>query len=160
LGLQYLCCNFRRIYTAYGKFQNIASGNSALHGRAACGGQAEAPPEIKDTPFATIKPTCCFGRRTRRALEGKPRSVPDYYHIPALVLTELLLPAFGYLYLRFRDARTLLWFLGFFFAVISMVSVHFEGAWLFASSTHPWMVAGGQVAIQISTALNGIMLNK
>ncbi len=53
--------------------------------------------------------------------------MPDYYNIPALVLIELLLPAFGYLYLRFRDARTLLWFLGFFFAVISMVLVHFEG---------------------------------
>lgn len=79
--------------------------------------------------------------------------MPDYYYIPALVLTELLLPAFGYLYLRFRDTRTLLWFLGFFFAVISMVLVHFEGSWLVASSTHPWTVAAGQVAIQISTAL-------
>jgi two-component system, NtrC family, sensor kinase len=86
-------------------------------------------------------------------MEGNQAVVPDYYHIPALVLTELLLPAFGYLYLRFRDTRTLLWFLGFFFAVISMVLVHFEGAWLLASSTHPWIVAAGQVAIQISTAL-------
>ena len=86
-------------------------------------------------------------------MEGKTRLVPDYYHIPALVLTELLLPAFGYLYLRFRDTRTLLWFLGFFFAVISMVLVHFEGSWLLASSMHPWTVAAGQVAIQISTAL-------
>lgn len=79
--------------------------------------------------------------------------MPDYYHIPALVLTELLLPAFGYLYLRFRDARTLLWFLGFFFAVISMVLARFEGPWAVANNAHPWMVAGGQVAIQVSTAL-------
>jgi Signal transduction histidine kinase regulating C4-dicarboxylate transport system len=79
--------------------------------------------------------------------------MPDYYHIPALVLTELLLPAFGYLYLRFRDVRTLLWFLGFFFALISMVLVHFEGPWAAAGSVHPWMVAAGQAAIQISTAL-------
>jgi signal transduction histidine kinase len=79
--------------------------------------------------------------------------VPDYYHIPALVLTELLLPAFGYLFLRFRDARTLLWFLGFFLSVMSMVLVHFEGPWAAATSAHPWMVAMGQVAIQVSTAL-------
>jgi signal transduction histidine kinase len=79
--------------------------------------------------------------------------MPDYYSIPALVLTELLLPAFGYLYLRFRDARTLLWFLGFFFAVISMVLVHFEGPWAAAGSAHPWVVATGQAAIQVSTAL-------
>lgn len=78
--------------------------------------------------------------------------MPDYYHIPALVLTELLLPAFGYLYLRFRDARTLLWFLGFFFAVISMVLAHYEGP-VAAFGVHPWMVAGGQVAILISTVL-------
>ena len=78
--------------------------------------------------------------------------MPDYYNIPALVLIELLLPAFGYLYLRFRDARTLLWFLGFFFAVISMVLVHFEGPSA-ASDVHPWMMATGQAAIQVSTAL-------
>ena len=36
----------------------------------------------------------------------------DSNHMPALVLTTLLLPAFGYLYMRFRDTRTLLWFLG------------------------------------------------
>jgi hypothetical protein len=34
--------------------------------------------------------------------------MPDYYQVPALILTALLLPAFGYLYLRFRDTRTLL----------------------------------------------------
>ena len=78
--------------------------------------------------------------------------MPDYYNIPALVLIELLLPAFGYLYLRFRDARTLLWFLGFFFAVISMVLVHFEGPSA-SSDAHPWIMATGQAAIQVSTAL-------
>jgi signal transduction histidine kinase len=79
--------------------------------------------------------------------------LPDYFHTTALVLTELLLPAFGYLYLRFRDTRTLLWFLGFFFAVISMVLAHFEGPWTTGSLQHPWMLASGQVAIQVSTAL-------
>ena len=79
--------------------------------------------------------------------------MPDYYHIPALVLTELLLPAFGYLFLRFRDARSLLWFLGYFFSVMSMVLAHYEGPWSAATTAHPWMVAMGQVAIQVSTAL-------
>jgi signal transduction histidine kinase len=79
--------------------------------------------------------------------------VPDYYHIPALVLTELLLPAFGYLFLRFRDTRSLLWFLGFFCSVMSMVLVHFEGPWSAATTAHPWTVAMSQVAIQVSTAL-------
>jgi signal transduction histidine kinase len=86
-------------------------------------------------------------------MEGIKASVPDYFQIPALVLSELLLPAFGYLFLRFRDARTLLWFLGFFFSVISMTLVYFEGPWSAATSAHPWMVAMGQVAIQVSTAL-------
>ena len=84
---------------------------------------------------------------------GEPGPVPDYYHIPALVLTELLLPAFGFLYLRFRDTRTLLWFLGFFFSVISMSLAHFEGGWAMASNVHPWMVAMEQLSVQVSTAL-------
>lgn len=79
--------------------------------------------------------------------------MPDYYHAPALVLTALLLPAFGYLYLRFRDARTLLWFLGFLCALASMVLVYTEGPWSVAGVLHPWVVAGGQTAIQISSAL-------
>ncbi len=78
--------------------------------------------------------------------------MPDYYNIPALVLTELLLPAFGYLYLRSRDTRTLLWFLGFFFAVISMVLVRFE-AQSVAAGGNPWVLATGYAAIQVSTAL-------
>jgi signal transduction histidine kinase len=78
--------------------------------------------------------------------------VPDYYSITALVLTELLLPAFGYLYLRSRDTRTLLWFLGFFFAVISMVLVRFETQSV-AVGGNPWVLAAGYAAVQVSTAL-------
>ena len=37
----------------------------------------------------------------------------DWYQMPVLVLTALLLPAFGYLYARTRDVRNLLWFLAF-----------------------------------------------
>jgi signal transduction histidine kinase len=79
--------------------------------------------------------------------------MPDYYQVPALVLTALLLPAFGYLYLRFRDIRTLLWFLGFLFAVFRMLLLYRLGSWDFADGNHPWMAAAGQTSIQIGSAL-------
>jgi signal transduction histidine kinase len=82
--------------------------------------------------------------------------MPDYYHGPALVLSALLLPAFGYLYLRFRDTRTLLWFLGFLLSLVSMVLLYVEGpwnSWSFAGRMHPWLAAGGQTAFQIGSAL-------
>jgi signal transduction histidine kinase len=79
--------------------------------------------------------------------------MPDYYQVPALILTALLLPSFGYLYLRFRDTRTLLWFLGFLFAVFRMLLLYRLGSWDFADGSHPWMVAAGQTSIQISSAL-------
>ncbi len=79
--------------------------------------------------------------------------MPDYYHAPALVLTTLLLPAFGYIYFRFRDTRSLLWFMGFLFAMASMVLVYIGGPWFEAVAIHSWMVAAGQIAIQISSAL-------
>ena len=68
--------------------------------------------------------------------------MPDSYQLPALVLTVLLLPAFCQLYLRFRNARTLLWFLGFLFACIRMLQIYKLGIWDYTSpSEHPWMVA-------------------
>ena len=79
--------------------------------------------------------------------------MPDYYQAPSLILTALLLPAFGYLYLRFRDARTLLWFLGFLFAIVRMVCLYQLGSWHFADGTHPWLTAVGQTSIQISATL-------
>ena len=79
--------------------------------------------------------------------------MPDYYQAPALILTALLLPAFGYLYLRFRDTRTLLWFLGFLFALFRMALLYRLGSWDFQDSSHPWMAAAGQTSIQISSAL-------
>jgi signal transduction histidine kinase len=79
--------------------------------------------------------------------------MPDYYQVPALVLTALLLPAFGYLYYRFRDIRTLLWFLGFLCAVFRMLLLYHLGSWDFADGHHPWMVALGQTSIQIASAL-------
>ena len=80
--------------------------------------------------------------------------MPDYYHVPALILTALLLPAFGYLYLRFRDTRTLLWFLGFLSALFSMVLLYTTmGAGGFWGDTFPWLAAAGQTFNLIGTAL-------
>ncbi len=79
--------------------------------------------------------------------------MPDYYHAPALVLGALLLPAFGYLYLRFRDIRTLMWFLGFVFALISMMLRYPGGPWTFAGSWSFWATAAGETSIQIGSAL-------
>ena len=73
--------------------------------------------------------------------------MPDYYHVPALILTALLLPAFGFLFYRSRDTRTLLWFLGFLFALISMCADSFS------SHFYPWVVAASRPFMQLSTAL-------
>ncbi|MGD0890835.1 MAG: HAMP domain-containing sensor histidine kinase [Terracidiphilus sp.] len=78
----------------------------------------------------------------------------DTYHMPALVLTTLLLPAFGYLYLRFRDTRTLLWFLGFLFAIVRMLLVYQMPWWDLSDSTlHPWVAAVSQTSIQVCSAM-------
>jgi signal transduction histidine kinase len=78
--------------------------------------------------------------------------MPDYYHIPALFLTALLLPGFGYIYLRYRDIRTFLWFLGFLFAMASMVLLYPEHLPL-SHCQYLWAVALGQTALQVSSAL-------
>ena len=78
----------------------------------------------------------------------------DSYHLPALVITALLLPAFLQLYLRFRDTRTLLWFLGFLFAVIRMLQFYNLGWWDVSDpNLHPWYTAIGQTAILVSSTL-------
>ncbi|MGD0732359.1 MAG: HAMP domain-containing sensor histidine kinase [Terracidiphilus sp.] len=79
--------------------------------------------------------------------------MPDSYQVPAFILTALLLPAFGYLYLRFRDTRSLLWFLGFLFAIVRMALYYNVGPWSFSEETHPWVAATSQMSIQISSAL-------
>jgi hypothetical protein len=80
--------------------------------------------------------------------------MPDSYHLPALVLTVLLLPAFFQLYLRFRDTRTLLWFLGFLFAAIRMLQFYNLGSWNYTNTqAHPWIAGVGQTSILISSAL-------
>lgn len=77
----------------------------------------------------------------------------DPYQIVAFILTALLLPAFGHLYLRFRDARTLLWFLGFLFAMVRMLTTYKLGAWDLTGISNPWMAAAGQTSSQVSSAL-------
>ena len=77
----------------------------------------------------------------------------DWYQIPALILTTLLLPAFGHLYLRSRDTRTLLWFLAFLFSVARMFLLYPLGAWDFSDGTHPWLAAAGQSCALVSSAL-------
>ena len=67
----------------------------------------------------------------------------DPYQVVALILTALLLPAFGQLYLRFRDARTLLWFLGFLFAVVRMLTTYRLGPGICRSpAIHGWPPSG------------------
>jgi signal transduction histidine kinase len=77
----------------------------------------------------------------------------DWYQIPALILTTLLLPAFGHLYLRSRDTRTLLWFLAFLCSVTRMLLIYPQGAWDFADGTHPSLAAAGQACALLSSGL-------
>lgn len=77
----------------------------------------------------------------------------DYYQMPALVLTILLLPAFGYLYHRDRDTRSLLWLLGFLFSLVSMLLLYRLGPHPAYAADDPWLSAAGQTAFLIGTAV-------
>ena len=79
--------------------------------------------------------------------------MPDYYQIPSLILIALLLSAFGHLYLRFRDTRTLLWFLGFLCALVRMLQIYPLGCWSVSNGSHPWLQAIGQTSILVGSAL-------
>jgi signal transduction histidine kinase len=79
--------------------------------------------------------------------------MPDYYHVPSLVLSALLLPAFGYLYYRFRDTRTLLWFMGFVCSLASMVLLYPMGGESFSPGVQQWMTALGMTAQLVGSAL-------
>jgi signal transduction histidine kinase len=79
--------------------------------------------------------------------------MPDYYHVPALLLIMLLLPAFGYLFLRSRNTRTLLWFLGFLFGACHML-LHYKFAWWdLSSESRPWVMAAALSCNLASSAL-------
>lgn len=78
----------------------------------------------------------------------------DSYQLPAIILTGLLLLAFTQLYLRSRDARTLLWILGFLFAVLRIVQFYGLSLRDYSDAgAHPWLAASGLVCMQISSAL-------
>jgi signal transduction histidine kinase len=79
--------------------------------------------------------------------------MPDYYHAPALILTALLLPAFAYLYHRFRDIRTLLWLSGFSCSIISMVLLFTMSGRGLSGEIYPWLAAAGQSALLVGSAL-------
>ena len=62
----------------------------------------------------------------------------DWYQMPALILTTLLLPAFAYLYARTRDIRNLLWLLAFSCTVVRWVLLYPTGAWGPEATHSPW----------------------
>jgi len=79
--------------------------------------------------------------------------MPDYYHAPALILTVLLLPAFGHLYLRLRDIRTRLWFAAFSSTAVAMLFSYTMKGWVFPPVTAAWLRVGGRTFVQVSSAL-------
>jgi len=79
--------------------------------------------------------------------------LPDYYHAPALILTVLLLPAFGYLYARYRESRTLYWLLGFSWVVVSRLLIDASGMQGLSAAAYSWLSAAGQATFLAGTAL-------
>lgn len=78
----------------------------------------------------------------------------DLYQAPALILTILLVPAFGQLFLRTRDIRNLLWFLAFVLVVTrNAVVLYASGNWTFLSENHPWSTAVGESCALIAAAM-------
>lgn len=86
----------------------------------------------------------------------------DDYQIPAAALIGALLPAFAYLAVRVRRARTLLWLLGMIFTEIyalffwrMTMSVNSSIVWPFHGTLAPgsaWMVVTGQTALIVASA--------
>jgi signal transduction histidine kinase len=77
----------------------------------------------------------------------------DPYQIVAFLLTALLLPGFGHLYWRFRDTRTLLWFLGFLFVLLRMLLIYRLGLWSLPAVVPVWLDATAETLVQLSSAL-------
>lgn len=75
----------------------------------------------------------------------------DWYQMPVLVLTTLLLPAFGYLYFRTRDTRNLLWFLAFIGVDFRLFLV--PGATWEAATGPAWATAVGQACAMLASGL-------
>ncbi len=77
----------------------------------------------------------------------------DWYQMPVLVLTALLLPAFGYLYVRTRDIRNLLWFLAFLCSVARMALLYPAATWDMAGNSPAWAAAVGQALAMLAAGL-------
>lgn len=77
----------------------------------------------------------------------------DWYQMPVLVLTTLLLPAFGYLYARTRDIRNLLWFIAFLCTVGRMALLYPTATWDMVYSNVPWAAAVGQALAMLAAGL-------
>ncbi|HWE85369.1 MAG TPA: histidine kinase dimerization/phospho-acceptor domain-containing protein [Terracidiphilus sp.] len=77
----------------------------------------------------------------------------DWYQMPALVLTTLLLPAFGYLYARTRDIRNLLWFLAFLCTVVRMALLYSTATWDMVYGNASWAAASGQALAMLAAGL-------
>jgi signal transduction histidine kinase len=84
---------------------------------------------------------------------NSPPVTPDWYQMPALIMTALLLPAFGHLYWRTRDIRNLLWFLAFCFVVVRMALLYPVSAWEMWDSRQPWTAASAQACAMLASAL-------
>jgi len=77
----------------------------------------------------------------------------DWYQMPALILTGLLLPAFGHLYFRTRDTRNLLWFLAFSVVLLRMFLLYPASAWVVWDTNRPWAAAAGQACAMLASGL-------
>jgi signal transduction histidine kinase len=73
--------------------------------------------------------------------------------MPALIMTALLLPAFGHLYWRTRDTRNLLWFLAFCFVLLRMFLLYPVSAWEMWDSRQPWIAACAQACAMLASGL-------
>jgi len=79
--------------------------------------------------------------------------MPEDFFGPALVLTALFVPAFGYLYSRSRDVRALLWFFSFVSALAGMLLLAPSGNLFLRILSAHWTLALGQAAMQICAAM-------
>lgn len=105
-------------------------------------------PGTADSGAARARRT--FPRGQERGTTG---SMQDWYQMPALFLTALLLPAFGHLYWRTRDTRNLLWFLAFLFVVIRMLLLYPVNASDFLEGSSGGMAAAGQACSMLAAGL-------
>lgn len=77
----------------------------------------------------------------------------DWYQMPTLILTALLLPAFGYLYARTRDIRNLLWFLAFLCTVLRMALLYPAPAVTMVDIHAPWAAALAESLAMLAAGL-------